>query len=269
MPKMSDLNPAGRWTLILVLVLLTLTCLAYLVDARTLHGVSVWSKPIKFNLSVFIHIATLLFLVALLRPEVQHSTKIRTAMGVACTAFVMELLYIAFQAARGRASHFNTDTTWEEVAYGIMGVTIVIAIMATIVIGAAVWRGARSEIGPGLRTGAALGAVVGSLATLITAGAMSSMQLTPTGHWVGGDLSDAHGLPIVGWSTTGGDLRVPHFFSTHLIQVLAVVGWMSDRFSPRYPRAPVWLVAAGGLIVVVLTFNEAMSAEPFLRLAAD
>ncbi len=32
-----------------------------------------------------------------------------------------------------------------------------------------------------------------------------------SGHWIGGDMTDATGLPVFKWSTTGGDLRVSHF----------------------------------------------------------
>lgn len=136
--------------------------------------------------------------------------------------------------------------------------------LGTLVIGLLVLLGARAEVGTGLRTGAVLGAVVGTVATLVTAGAMSSMQLTPTGHWVGGDLTDAAALPVVGWSTTGGDLRVAHFFATHLIQVLPLIRWLADRRLRSFSAAPVWLAAGAGLAIVWVTFDQALAAEPFL-----
>jgi hypothetical protein len=37
------------------------------------------------------------------------------------------------------------------------------------------------------------------------------------------------GLPVVGWSTVGGDLRVPHFVGIHAMQLLPFVGWFIAR----------------------------------------
>jgi hypothetical protein len=37
------------------------------------------------------------------------------------------------------------------------------------------------------------------------------------------------GLPGVGWSTQHGDLRVPHFFGLHGLQIIPFVGWLAMR----------------------------------------
>lgn len=258
----SFLEHAGRKTVAIALVMMMLTAFASFFDERMLGGVSVWSKPTKFNVSFAVHVATLMVFLSLLPPDLRKSKAMAWAMGVTCAAVLIELFYVSFQAARGRESHFNLETRWEELAYNAMGAGVAIVMLGTLVIGVAVWHRARAEIGPGLRLGVGLGAVVGTLATLITAGAMSSMQFTPTGHWVGGDLTDAGGLPIVGWSTTGGDLRVPHFFATHLLQVLPFVGWLADRGGISYPRVIVLIAAVAGMVIVWFTFQQAMSGQP-------
>ncbi|MGL4242404.1 MAG: hypothetical protein ACRCTI_14950, partial [Beijerinckiaceae bacterium] len=63
---------------------------------------------------------------------------------------------------------------------------------------------------------------------------------------------------------TGGDLRVPHFFATHLAQALPVLGFIVDRL--RLPARRWWIAtgAAVGVLVVALTFAQALAGRPFL-----
>jgi len=37
------------------------------------------------------------------------------------------------------------------------------------------------------------------------------------------------GLPVVGWSTAGGDFRVAHFLGIHAMQILPFFGWFVAR----------------------------------------
>jgi len=263
-------NPflTGWATVAVVLAMLGVSVLAWSLDDRMLNGVSIWAKPMKFNLSFALHLGTLMVFVALMKPAARSTRVMRRTITLTSAAVLVELFYVFLQAARGRASHFNFETQWETVAYfGLMGGAAVAVMIGTLVIGLAAWRWARDEIGRGLRTGIALGALVGTVATLITAGALASGAVTATGHWVGGELTDANGLPVLGWSTTGGDLRVAHFFSTHLLQALPILGWLADRALPRLASPVVWVGTAFGIAVVWLTFTQALSAQPFLVIA--
>ena len=105
--------------------------------------------------------------------------------------------------------------------------------------------------------------MLGASLTLVIAGLMSSGVVDGPGHWIGGVRSDAQGLPVVGWSTTGGDLRVPHFFATHLMQALPVVGLLADAIAPRAARAGVWFAAVAGVAIVGVTVGQALGGHPF------
>ncbi len=242
------------------------TLAAHALDARTLIGVSVWDKPLKFEISIALHLATLALIVRMMTPEARASRLVR---GVALTnafAGVGEIAYILYQAGRGRASHFNFETPFEIAMYGLMGVGAASMVIATLLLGLSAPKSFALETGPGLKLGVVLGLTLGGALTLVVAGLMSSGAITQPGHWVGGVRSDANGLPLVGWSTAGGDLRVPHFFATHLVQALPLLGFVADRVM-RHVSVPVVAIGAVfGVGVVAATFAQAMMGLPFLAL---
>lgn len=240
------------------------SAIAYLSDERQIDGVSVWSKPLKFELSIIITVATVVVLLPLLDAAKRASRAVRWSSHVIAIAATLEIAYIVLQAARGRASHFNTGTPLESTLYSLMGVGAVSIVAGCFVVGWTIWRAGRSDAGTGLRLGAASGLMVGAVLTVITAGVLSSGALAEPGHWVGGVRSDAEGLFLVGWSRSGGDLRVPHFFATHLMQALPLLGLMLDRVSPDRARLGVWIGTLAGIAVVAATFVQAARGHPFL-----
>lgn len=238
---------------------------AYVIDERLINGISVWSKPLKFQSSLIVLIGTLLVLLPpVLRAEAMAGRLARgTSLAIAVSA-TLEIAYIVLQAARGRASHFNDSTPLEATLYQIMGVGAVTLVICTFIFGVLIWRQARPEVGHGLRTGAALGLTVSAVLTLVTAGVLSSGAIDGPGHWVGGIRTDAGGLFLLGWSRSGGDLRVPHFFATHVMQALPLLGLVLDRVRPDIARAGIWIGALLSTAIVAATFVQAVSGRPFL-----
>lgn len=148
---------------------------AYVIDERLINGISVWSKPLKFQSSLIVLIGTLLVLLPpVLRAEAMAGRLARgTSLAIAVSA-TLEIAYIVLQAARGRASHFNDSTPLEATLYQIMGVGAVTLVICTFIFGVLIWWQARADVGHGLRTGAALGLTVSAVLTLVTAGVLSS-----------------------------------------------------------------------------------------------
>ncbi len=74
------------------------------------------------------------------------------------------------------------------------------------------------------------------------------------------------GLPFVGWSTIGGDLRVGHFVGLHALQVLPLLAALvAQRGLPEAARVrAVVSVAAGYLGLVLLLTWQALRAQPVL-----
>jgi hypothetical protein len=247
--------------------LLVVCAVVYLFDTRTVNDINVWIKPNKFNTSLLMQLLTVLWLWQLVEPA-QRATKFAVRlMATLAISGLIEIFYIAFQSARGRASHFNSQTAWEAFMYtGVMGTAAVVLVVTTSIAGYWIWKHASTEARQhqGMFWGAVMGLFLGGMATLLTASALASGQIAGPGHWVGGIRSDIGGLPILGWSTTGGDLRVPHFFATHLMQALPIAGIFADKVLPSNAKLFVWLASVLGLMVVALTYTQAVSGQPFL-----
>lgn len=246
----------------LALVLPSLVALG--LDDRLLNDISVWIKPLKFQASLTMMLGTLLLLLPLIEARTRAGRGVWLASLVAVITASGEILYITLQAARGRASHFNDATPFEAMAYSAMGAGAALLVLSSLVIGVYILLRPRPDSPAGLRLGGGWGLVLGSIATLITAFALGSGQIDGPGHWVGGLRTDLGGLPLLGWSRTGGDLRVPHFFATHIMQALPILGLGLDRLAPHLARPGIALGAVISIAVVVATFVQAVQGQPFL-----
>jgi hypothetical protein len=226
------------------------------VDQRVLLGAPLWFKPLKFSLSIMLYGAALAWMLSRL-PE----RSMRRTGWLIAGAFAFEQLIIMGQAARGVRSHFNTDTVFDVALFVIMGVTIVMVYLATVAIALRFLRERNSDR---VTTSAVrLGLLVGLLGM-----AVGFLMSANDGHAVG--MSDGGpGLFLVGWSTTGGDLRIGHFVGMHALQLLpilaaglAAVG--RERLDETVRVRIVQVAAAGYAGLVVLVTWQALRAQPLL-----
>ena len=220
------------------------------IDPRLFAGVSVWEKPAKFALSLGLQMATVAWALSHAPVELQRSGKIRVATWLILVSVLFEMLYIGGQAARGEASHFNTGTPLTATLYILMGLGAVTLTAGSGFVGALILRARTDFMGVAAGSGLILGAVLGTL----VGGFLSS----GSGHWIGGDMTDATGLPFFHWSTSGGDLRVAHFIGLHAAQALPLAA-LSGRG---------WAVMATGLgisLATLATFLQALAGMPLLQ----
>lgn len=221
-------------------------------DARLLNGVSLWEKPAKFFLSLAVHMATLAWGISLLPVETQRSRGIRIATYIFVAAAVFELAYMLFQAALGEASHFNRTTVFHITMYNLMGLGAVTLTVVTAYLG---WRITGAGTTP-MHFAAGWSFIVSAVATTLVASYLASGN----GHWIGGDQTDATGLPFFHWSTTGGDLRVAHFAALHIMQAVPLITW----FWPDKRIATAAIIA--GIAIVIGLTTQALMGLPLFRI---
>jgi hypothetical protein len=244
-----------------LVVLFALVLGLQLFDKRMVGGESNWTKPLKFHLALAVHFATLALATSTLGDSYRASPLLLAVAVAAVASAGFELAYMTVQAARLQMSHFNRSTPFHTVMYALMAVGAVLITMAAGVVGLAVWLDKASSVGSVLRTAIALGLIGGTVLTLIVAFRMGAAL----SHHVGIGEANAARVPFFGWSRTVGDLRVPHFLATHMMQVLPIAGLAIERVaSGPLALGLIWIIAAVWSTLTAYAFNRALAGQPFL-----
>lgn len=227
-------------------------CMALpLFDGRVFNGINVWHKPAKFFLSSVVLLATVAWALSLVPPRLRQARTARWSAVALLFATWLELAYITFRAARAEGSHYNVDMPLEAALYSIMGLGALTMTGASAMVGLVIWRNRNGDI---WREAAGLGLMLGAVLGTVTASVLAS----GTSHWIGGDQTDATGLPLFFWSTTGGDLRVAHFVGLHAMQAVPFAALSGKRS----------VVYATAIVVTALTsavFVQAVMGVPLFK----
>ncbi|MFC6012257.1 hypothetical protein [Nocardia lasii] len=264
----------------LMVALVVVSVVGMVVDDRLLLGESVWVKPAKFGFAFALYGLTLAWMLRLPHRGRRVSWWLGTVFAV---TGVLDVGFIAVQAARGTFSHFNTatdpvNTIGQQVfASGVPGLFVANLVLAVIIS----WQKltdqpTRIALKAGLWlavTGMMLGYLMGFTGPQLVRQSDGTVVGLMAGHTVrAGDTArdSAPGLPITGWSTIGGDLRIPHFLGLHGIQLLLVLAVALLALVPRYPwlrtettRAALLVVATLGYFgLVTLTCWQALRGQP-------
>ena len=242
---------ASGW---LMLCLLVACFCAMPFDERLVLGINPWTKPAKFCLSGAIYLWTIAWYLGQLRglPRLGRLIGVGTAV-----TMTLEIALIVMQGARGARSHFNMDSGFDGLVFGLMGLLIMVVLLLAVLLQFALLF--RLPTGPrafgwSLPLGMALflgGSAVG--------GEMVALSTHSVGVADGGP-----GLPFLNWSTEGGDLRVSHLLGLHGLQILPLVGWLLAR-KFRYGRRGTFLLVVFFLAYVLMAtglYLQATAGEP-------
>lgn len=254
-------EPLYATAALILAVLILPTLVAMAVDQRTFNGVSVWLKPLKFEVSLAIYLATLAWFAGWLPAGTTATTTYRVFAASVVAGIAAEMIWVGGAAAFGIASHYNVDQPFMKSIYGLMGVLAILLTSSTLVYGVLIMTDRNSTLEPVFRLSVSIGLVLTFVLTVAVAGYMASR----TGHAVGGSAGDGGGVAVMGWSRTGGDLRVAHFFATHAMQIIPLFGLLAGQLlPPSIGRYAVLLFSALFTACVVQTFVEAIRGQPFL-----
>jgi hypothetical protein len=252
---------------------------ALLLDDRELVGAPIWLKPFKFAVSIVIYAVTWAWLYAYL----PRTRLVRWSTTVIAAMLAIEYVIIVGQVVRGRQSHFNVATALDAALWATMATSIVVLWLANLVVAGYLLR--REVGGPPLtlavRAGAVIslfGAAVAFLMTRPTAAQRASFSDGTFAGIIGGhSVGVADGgpiMPVTGWSTTAGDLRIAHFVGLHALQALPLVAVLLALLAGRVAvlraeevRTRLVAVASGGYAALtLLTLWQALRGQPVTSL---
>jgi len=179
-------------------------------DTRTILGINPWIKPIKFCLSVGIYLFTIAWFLEYIKSHKRIKKVISYVTGV---SMILEILIVIFQAMRGVKSHFNEDTTFDQILFGIMGLLIGLTTIMVVIYFLTLSFGKSSISGPYKLS------VLISIILFLVASGVGGLMISNGAHTVGAP-DGGEGIFFFNWSRTFGDLRIAHFIGMHAIQVI-------------------------------------------------
>ena len=203
-------SPIMYW-IALVILLIGVGCIfGVFLDNRTLMGVNVWIKPLKFSISIAIFLFTAGYLIT----KYPYSAKKRRIINrITAWTLFLEFIIIAGQASRGVKSHFNMASPLDSILFLLMGIFVGINVLVMVLF---IIDTLRLKLDT---TKAVQWAILLGWLSIFFGSWVGGQMLSQVGHTVG-EADGGPGLPLVNWSTIAGDLRIAHFFALHGLQII-------------------------------------------------
>lgn len=223
-------------------------------DHRQVSGENPWLKPMRFSISFIVFLLTMVLV--LRRVPIQVGS---VYASVFAAVAILEVAMIGFQAARGVPSHHNVSTLFDNSIYAAMGIVVGVNTLAATALIVQLALRAKAVPLPVL-VSMQLG-----LCSFVLGSAIGGVMSVRGAHSVGAS-DGGPGLPIVGWSTSAGDLRVAHFIGLHGLQVLVLVGlvagsWTITKRREAASTVAILLLFIGWSAVTWVAFKRALEGE--------
>jgi hypothetical protein len=264
-------SPPLTFTALLMLAAFVASAAGIFLDSRIITGMPAWLKPAKFAISTTLYCGTLAWLFR----YIDVWPRFVRAMGwVTSVVVILEVALIDVQAARGTTSHFNVSTPLDGTLFAVMGTMIALLWLASVGILVASFRQkfADPAWGWSLRMGlliTVIGSATGGMMVGPTPDQMTALRhhqsVTAVGAHTVGAPDGGPGIPGVGWSTGHGDVRVPHFFGLHGLQIIPFLGWLVSRRRDRESVKLVFAIAASYLAFVAILTWQALRGQSILE----
>ncbi|MCZ8342594.1 MAG: hypothetical protein O9301_06150 [Leptospira sp.] len=222
--KKSPLFWNGLVNLVLSIVFLAF----WLIDNRTLLGVPIWVKPIKFTISLLFYSWTSMWILIVFLNKWKYKNAIEWSLTITA---VIEIVLISIQAMRGVSSHFNISTPLNMAIFSIMGISISLFWLFHLWILIKIYREnsidsfTKRILGYGLGI-SAFGMIIGFFMTLPKPDQVQMMEkgvLYLSGSHSFGGPDGGAGISFFGWNKEYGDMRIAHFFGMHAMQIFTVL----------------------------------------------
>ncbi len=258
---------------VLMLVSFIATMIGALVDPKVITGAPAWFKPAKFSISFVFYSLTLVWLLSYVE---NHRRLVKMVANVTVIASAIEMAIIIGQVFRNTTSHFNLSTPLNGLLWNMMGASIVVLWLMTLLTAVLLIRQKMTDkvFAWGLRlgllvtlVGLALGYIMAFHQTSQQAAlAKAGQPVLPSGAHSFGVEDGGAGLPFVGWNTTGGDLRPAHFIGLHALQILPFLGWFlsgwrKSKLNKKQRLGLIWTFGATYLGVLMLLTWQALRGQ--------
>lgn len=248
--KQRPLMIAGAVSFVCFLILVIVSQF----DSNEILGINRWIKPIKFLISIAIFVWTTAIYLNFLKGFEKSVRFISWGM---IFVFSVEMFIIVMQTLRGTTSHFNVANPFDGMLFSVMGLAIV---FNTMLAGYLLYLYFKADLNlPGsIIWGMRLGLILFLFSSF--EGGYMSVHLA---HSVGVADGGA-GLPLINWSTKGGDLRAAHFFGMHAFQAVPFFAYTLEKY--KVTSTTLWTFIFSALYFAFFSFIllQALLGKPIL-----